>query len=187
MFTLRPLSAPDLPLILPWRNRRDVRELMYTQHVISPAEHAAWFARLRDDATKRYFVCERDGEPVGVVGFYAISREHASAEWGFYTCDPGRRGLGTPMAYLALQEAFGALALRKVCAEVLDVNPRGLQFHRRLGFVDEGVRRQHVFVGGQYRDVYLLALFGDAWRDGLAAQLRQRLDDNANDKGNGEA
>src|ERR1700761_9822713 len=103
MFSLQPLSAPDVPIILPWRNRREVRELMYTQHVISPAEPAAWFARLADDATKRYFVCGRGEEPVGVVGFYAINREHGTAEWGFYTCDPSRRGLGAPMAYLALQ------------------------------------------------------------------------------------
>lgn len=182
MFTLRPLHASDVPLILPWRNRREVRELMYTQHVISPAEHAAWFARLAGDTTKRYFLCLRDDEPIGVVGLYAMSPEHGTAEWGFYTCDPSRRGLGAPMAYLALHEAFGALGLRKVSAEVLDCNPRGLQFHRRLGFVDEGVRRRHVVLGGQTHDVYLLALFGDAWRDGLAAALRQRLDGTGSDK-----
>lgn len=177
MFTLRPLAAADLPMVLDWRNRPAVRELMYTQHVISWDEHAAWFARLEHDATRRYFVCQAGREPVGVVGFSAMSQEHGTAEWGFYTCDPGRRGLGLPMGYLALEEAFTTLGLRKVSGEVLDLNPRGLAYHRRLGFVDEGVRRQHVLVGGSYRDVHLLAMFADAWRGGLAAQLRRRLDE----------
>ena len=176
MYTLRPLNALDLPMILAWRNRPEVRQLMYTQHVILPAEHAAWFARLEHDATKRYFVCSREGEPIGVVGFYGMNGGNGTAEWGFYTCDPSRRGLGTPMAHLALQEAFGALGVRKVSAEVLDLNPRGLAFHRRIGFVDEGVRRQHVAIAGRYHDVHMLALFADDWRNGLAEQLRQRLD-----------
>jgi UDP-4-amino-4,6-dideoxy-N-acetyl-beta-L-altrosamine N-acetyltransferase len=177
MFKLRPLSATDLPMVLAWRNQPAVRELMYTQHVIGWDEHAAWFARLERDVTKRYFVCVAGDEPVGVVGFYAISVEHGTAEWGLYTCDPNRRGIGAPMGFLALEQAFEMLNLRKVSAEVLDLNPRGLAFHRRLGFVDEGVRRQHVLLGRHYRDVYLLAMFADAWRDGLATQLRRRLDD----------
>ena len=57
-----------------------------------------------------------------MVGFYGIDRVNGTAEWGFYTCDPGRRGLGAPMAHAALQEAFGALGVRKLSAEVLDVS-----------------------------------------------------------------
>ena len=46
---LRPLQADDKDQILAWRNSPDVRAYMYTDHVISPDEHARWFAGIPDD------------------------------------------------------------------------------------------------------------------------------------------
>ena len=43
---LRRLEDEDRTRILAWRNSPDVRAYMYTDHVIAPEEHAAWFAGL---------------------------------------------------------------------------------------------------------------------------------------------
>ena len=45
---------------------------MYTDHRITDAEHARWFAGAMSDETKRYWIIELDGEPVGLANLYDI-------------------------------------------------------------------------------------------------------------------
>jgi UDP-4-amino-4,6-dideoxy-N-acetyl-beta-L-altrosamine N-acetyltransferase len=175
MYTLRPMQESDLSQVLAWRNHPDVRKNMYTQHVISAEEHAAWFARVQIDPTKRYFVCVDDGEPLGVVGFYSISPHHKTAEWAFYSGNLARRGLGSHMEYLALSLAFDELGLEKLSCEVLGFNESVISFHRKHGFRREGIRHQQHLIDGKYEDVHLLALFRKDWLGGLAEQCRRRL------------
>lgn len=176
MYSLRPMQESDLAQVLAWRNHPDVRKNMYTQHVISADEHAAWFQRVQADSTKRYYLCVDDGEPVGVVGFYAISAAHKTAEWAFYSGNLARRGLGSHMECLALDHAFGELGLEKLSCEVLGFNESVISFHRKHGFRREGVRRRQYLLDGKWQDVHLLALFRKDWLGGLGEQCRRRLD-----------
>ena len=175
MYSLRQMTESDLPTILGWRNHPDVRKNMYTQHVISWDEHAAWFHRMKDDPSKRYFVCVNGSEPVGVVGFYGIRDDHKTAEWAFYSGDVSARGVGSQMEFLALEYAFLELGLEKLSCEVLGYNESVIAFHRKHGFRVEGVRRRQYFLNGRYEDVHLLALFRKDWLGGLRQQCQKRL------------
>jgi len=52
---LTSLTAADLELILPWRNAPAVRRAMYSHHEISLPEHRAWFQRLQQDPSRRWY------------------------------------------------------------------------------------------------------------------------------------
>ena len=41
---MRPLADGDRDRLLAWRNQPEVARWMYSDHVISPDEHARWFA-----------------------------------------------------------------------------------------------------------------------------------------------
>ena len=71
--TLRPLQGDDRDRLLEWRNRPEVARYMYTDHPISEAEHASWFGLAIADPTRRYWIIELDGEPVGLANLYDIS------------------------------------------------------------------------------------------------------------------
>lgn len=163
-FAIRPLARADLALVLGWRNADRVRLNMYTTHVISAAEHSAWFARLEQNARDLAFVFERAGEPLGFLAFTAIDRAHGRAHWGFYLgVEDAPRGTGTMLGILAMDHAFGALGLRKVIGEVLDFNMASLRLFRRLGFAEEGHFREDVCRDGQLYGVVRFALFRDQW------------------------
>lgn len=165
MFSLRPMTDDDLMMVLEWRNHPNVREHMFNSHVISEAEHRAYFARVERDPSKQYLIClDEDAVPVGAVNFVEIDEAHRTAFWGFYSGDRSRRGIGTQMGYLALNHAFENLGIRKLNAEVLASNPVGLSFHERLGFQVEGVFKKHRMAGDGYVDIYRIALFRDAWQ-----------------------
>lgn len=164
MFRLRPMNAADLDLVLEWRNRPEVRDKMYTSHVISKEEHRRWSDAAMSDPTKRLLMCVAEaGESVGVVTFSDVNPQHRTATWAFYSGDSGRRGVGSEMEFLALDYAFGELALEKLNAEVLSFNMPVVEFHRKHGFRIEGVFRSHFLRDGVRHDVYRLAHFRKSW------------------------
>lgn len=180
MFSLRPITEDDLALILKWRNQPEIREKMYTTHVISEEEHYAYFERIKDDTTKRYFMCIDDQEqPVGVINFTEINTHSRTAFWGFYSGDTSRRGVGTQMEYLALKYAFDEINLHKLNAEVLSTNQPVLEFHQKFGFQVEGAFRQHHLTPEGYVDVYRIAILQQdwdlEWREKVIARLNKVL------------
>ena len=89
---LRRLTEDDVPMILPWRNDPDVRRFMYTQHEISPQEHADFFARALRDTTRAYYLGLDDEEPVGGSRCVTSMRTKGPRR-GASTCVHGCRGV----------------------------------------------------------------------------------------------
>jgi RimJ/RimL family protein N-acetyltransferase len=71
---LRPLEPIDSDRLLAWRNSPEVSAYMYTDHPISPEEHARWFAGIAGDPRREYRIIEVDGVPAGLANFYDIDR-----------------------------------------------------------------------------------------------------------------
>jgi UDP-4-amino-4,6-dideoxy-N-acetyl-beta-L-altrosamine N-acetyltransferase len=164
MYSLRPMNETDMDLVLEWRNTPEIRANMYTSHVIGKEEHRRWSVAALADPSKRLLMCvDANGVSVGVVTFSDISTEHRTATWAFYSGDASRRGVGSEMEVLALDYAFGELALEKLNCEVLSFNMPVVEFHRKHGFRIEGVFRSHFLRDGARHDVYRLAHFRKSW------------------------
>lgn len=162
---LRPLAEPDLPMILAWRNDPFVRLNMFYSHVISESEHAAWFARISQDASQYWMIHENDiGEADGVVYFTDHDTKGRLASWGFYRCSHSRGGSGSLLGLDGLDFAFSTLNLHKLNAEVLASNPRSMAYHERLGFKREGLFRDAHPTECGYVDVLRYGLLEDEWR-----------------------
>ena len=163
-FALRPVGRDDAARLLHWRNDERVRANMYTDHVISPEEHARWFAGMLENPRADYRIGERSGRPIGLVAFTDIDSASRRATWAFYL---GERdvpaGSGAALEFLAIEHAFGTRNLRKLCCEVLAFNTRVVKLHQRFGFRQEGLLAAHVLKNGKFEDVVLLALFDAEW------------------------
>ena len=180
MYRLEPMREEHLKLVLEWRNRPEVRQHMFTQHVISWEEHMRWFKSLEGNPRMLYFVVYADNEPLGVVSFTEINRRDKNAFWGFYSGDMSRRGIGTQMEYLALEYAFEVLELEKLCGEILVTNKKVLDFHRKTSAMRvEGLLKKQFFNGESYVDVYRVALMRDEWLDSVKERAQQVLAGNA--------
>src|SRR5690554_5898380 len=118
--------------MLSWRNHPAVRANMYTRHPISRNEHLAWWKNTagRDDCA--YFMYERVGTPLGIVGFTELDRTNANCSWAFYASPEAPRGTGSRMEYLALEYAFGTLRLHKLYCEVLAFNSGVITLHQKF-------------------------------------------------------
>lgn len=169
---LRPLDEGDRDRVLAWRNQDRIRANMYTDHVIDREEHDRWFDRSLTDGAATYRIFEHRDRPLGFVSFTGIDRTHGRSTWAFYLGEADApRGSGAAMEVLALDEAFGPLAIRKLCCEVFAFNAGVIRLHERFGFSREGLLKDHYIKNGAAQDVVCMARFGEGWAADRAALM----------------
>ncbi len=162
---LRAIRQEELGLVLAWRNAESVRRNMYSRHIISAAEHIEWWRSLAGRSDRRYFMYECEGIPLGVVGFSDLERDDSVGTWAFYADPEAPKGTGSKMEFLALDMAFGELALSELRCEVLEFNAAVLKLHQKFGFrIDDAPRKQHLYEGEQV-GVVQLGMLSLEWRE----------------------
>lgn len=174
--SLRPVSEQDLARLREWRNAEGVRRYMYTDHIISEAEHRRWFESWRGRNDIEHMIAELAGHgPAGIVSITDIDRQHGTCFWAFYA-DPNNpiRGIGRLMEIRAIDRMIGHHGVRKINCEVLAFNEAVVRLHKSFGFVEEGVFRWHKVKDGRFEDVVRLALFADEWPQHRARALEPR-------------
>ena len=139
---LRPATDADQENVRTWRNHDEVRAVSLTQHVISPGEHATWWAKTKDDPERRVLVYERGGIASGVVTFFDLDEDAKSSWWGYYLDNEGLTARGELLpAWIQIQReavkyADAELGLETLDAEVLEINEGVRRFNKRNGFVE---------------------------------------------------
>jgi UDP-4-amino-4,6-dideoxy-N-acetyl-beta-L-altrosamine N-acetyltransferase len=161
--TLRRIDEADLPMVLEWRNAEDVRNNMYTNHIIAIDEHRSWWDSQKNNPMTRLLICEIDGSAVGVITFTNYTGPEGTATWAFYSGDRAKRGVGAAMEVAALNYAFDDLKVRRLECEVLDFNSSVIRFHLRHGFRIEGILRESYMRDGIPHDIYRLAMLAHDW------------------------
>ncbi len=177
--TLRDVTVSDRDRLLDWRNLPEVARWMYSDHAITPQEHARWFDAAIADPSRRYWIIELDGAPVGLANLYDISQGHRRASWAYYLADPAvrGRGVGAYVEFWVIEHVFGPLGLDKLWCEVLAGNEAVWKLHESFGFQREALFRRHVRKAGAPADVVGLGLLASDWtqvRDACVQRLRAK-------------
>ncbi len=160
---LRNLERDDLPVIRCWRNHPDINRYMFSQHEIKEKEHCAWFEASQKNSLRALSVYEEED---GIKGFLQLQQKAQDSgvyEWGFYTSPSAERGTGVKLGELAFHNVFVEMAGTKLVGEVLSFNLPSINFHKKLGFLQEGVLRQQHLLNGQYYDVICFGLLKAEW------------------------
>jgi UDP-4-amino-4,6-dideoxy-N-acetyl-beta-L-altrosamine N-acetyltransferase len=152
---------------------------MYTDHLISPEEHARWFAAAMTASDRKYWIIELDRQPVGLANLAGIDLSRRRSEWAYYLADPSTRGrgVGAAVELVMIDHVFGRLGLHKLWCEVLIENEAVWKLHESFGFAREALYRDHVFKAGRFQDVVGLGLLEEDWarvRPGCAERLAQK-------------
>jgi RimJ/RimL family protein N-acetyltransferase len=138
-----------------------------------PLNRAAWeeqeTTRLRD-AESVQFAIDADGELVGSCVLMHFDHLARTAEVGIALADGSRgRGYGTDTLRVLAEYAFTRRNLRRIHLLVLASNARAIACYRKVGFVQEGRRREHAWVRGEYVDDVTMGLLRSDWEDARSA------------------
>lgn len=162
-FFIRAVTKSDLPMILSWRNHEEVRRHMFTQHEISLEEHSNWFFMAANNPTLRLMIVEDELGPFGYVQFSKVI-PGGIADWGFYVRPDAVKGSGSRLGHAALNFAFLELGLHKVCGQAMVENEGSIAFHRKLGFIQEGVLRDQQRINDVYHSIICFGLLATEWQ-----------------------
>ena len=147
---LRLLEERDLGMTRDWRNHDDIRKWFLTSSIISPEQHAAWFAQYRDRDDDFVFVIEDTASlqrPVGQVSIYAIDWQQKQAKFGrLLIGDPRARGKGLARQAVdaLIAESFNRLGIEELRLEVLRDNARAIALYEACGFAVDGAEGQEI-------------------------------------------
>jgi [ribosomal protein S5]-alanine N-acetyltransferase len=111
----------------------------------------------------RWFV-EHDGVMVGTVALKNISHTMGYAEIGYGIAEAQQhRGIGTAAGALLVAKCFRQTPLRKLLAYVHEVNIGSCRVLEKLGFVREGLLREHYIINGIPENEVLFGLLRREW------------------------
>jgi|WetSurMetagenome_2_1015567.scaffolds.fasta_scaffold277674_2 RimJ/RimL family protein N-acetyltransferase len=166
---LRPVQRSDIPSFLVWFNDPEITQYLTVYLPMTEMSEEKWVENLAVDFSKVNFVVETiapgGNRPIGSVGIENINSKDRDAEFGIVigNKDCWNQGYGTESAALIIRYAFEQLNLNRVSSRVYDFNPRSQRMHLKLGFKEEGRRRQAKYVNGQYHDVFEYGLLRSDW------------------------
>jgi RimJ/RimL family protein N-acetyltransferase len=167
---LRPLEEADAVECHTWLNDPDVRRTLNARlGPFSEAMSREWIRKLDFRTIIGFAIVTRDGDAyIGNCDLRDVNPVDRNAglgivigrktEWG--------RGFGTEAVALLCRYAFDGLNLHKVHLSCYATNERGLRLYARLGFVEEGRRREQMFVEGRWVDEVLFGLLRGELRAG---------------------
>ncbi len=103
-----------------------------------------------------------DGENVGALNLNAINEKNGTFSIGMMIDRDHRgKGYGTAAMEILLGYAFYERRLNKYYGHVIEGNIGSIAMLKKLGCVQEGVRRQMIYTDGKYHDEILFGLTKD--------------------------
>jgi ribosomal-protein-alanine N-acetyltransferase len=166
---VRMLAASDLPALYEVNADEAVTRLLPYATWTSPADADAWFERMAGIqatglALQLVVADKASDRAIGTALLFRLEEGSARAELGYVL---GRAHWGRGLMHEALgallDRAFGAMALRRLEAEVDVRNAASSRVLQRLGFTREGLLRQRWVGKGEAKDVEIFGLLRDEW------------------------
>ncbi|PJY99211.1 ribosomal N-acetyltransferase YdaF [Bacillus vallismortis] len=107
-----------------------------------------------------------DGSLCGMIGLHHLDQINRKAEIGYWIAQEYEgKGIMTAACRTIITYAFKELELNRValCAAVGNHKSRAIP--ERLGFQEEGIARDGLFVNGKYHDLVYYSLLKHEWKE----------------------
>lgn len=164
---LRPVEEGDLPQFVRWLADRDVaRWLERLEKAPTLEEEYEWWHDKRGDPDSVLWAIEKDdGTLVGTTELRLTLRaERAELGIGIHDKTQWSKGLGTEAVRLVVDYAFEELNLNRVELTTDEENARAIRCYEKVGFIREGLLRQHRLVDGRFGNTLVMGVLRDEWR-----------------------
>ena len=168
---LRPVRLEDWPVIHEWSRLPDIprHQPWGPNHALQTRDFVvAAIAAANDSPRTRHVLSAVIANRVVGLAEVTVTAFHQGrpdlAEMGYAVHQAMRRqGVGTRIASLALDLAFGELGVHRVQATCDPLNTGSVRILESLGFVREGTTREDVRLAHRWRDSHVYGLLEDEW------------------------
>lgn len=160
MINITKISLGDIKFLVDTRNLVS-EEFLHDSRKFTYEECLDWFLKHKPD----YRIIWIDETKVGYFRISNYSKMNRNLYIGA-DIHPDFQGNGySKIAYQKfLPLLFEEYDLHKISLEVLSTNSRAISLYKKLGFIEEGTKRQEVLKGTEYVDSILMSILKDEYQ-----------------------
>lgn len=144
-------TPADIPLIRQFEANPDNRGKVGGW---SEVEHAEAMA----DPATRYWLFQVEGRPVGFCILRDLSEPHRNVLLQRIIVDPPGGGLGRQALQAVMRWCFRDWGAHRLYLHVFVENDRARHLYRTLGFREDGLHRETLFMDDAWRSQYLMSI-----------------------------
>ena len=137
-------------------------EFLHDSRQFTLTEAKNWFHHTNN----KYYIISFDNEKIGYFRLTNYSEDNKNIYVG---ADLHKDWRGQGLSYIAYESfipfLFDKFQLHKISLEVLETNTRAINLYKKLGFVEEGRKREEVFKNGEYVDSIIMSILEDEWKE----------------------
>ena len=173
MFKLRELEKRDLATINKWRNDPGLICFLGSpfRYIAKEVDEEWYMDYLKNRGrTIRCAIVDDELEDhiMGLISLTNIDSINRNAELHIMIGKKENRGMGLgSFAIKAIvNHAFNNMNIHRIELEVLEDNLIARKLYKKIGFVEEGLRREIVFKNGNYKSMVLMSLLRTEYEPG---------------------
>jgi RimJ/RimL family protein N-acetyltransferase len=164
ILTLRAIEESDLELLHKWANDPVTQDGIGEIHFPSSMDfHKTWFQSLKNDHLNQRFVVDTlESGIIGISSIVNIDWRNRHAWHGLVIGESGHRGkgFGVDAIMATMRYAFEELNLERLDGSMIEYNNQSILTYcgKRLGWKEEGRRRNYFFRKGRYWDQIIVGV-----------------------------
>jgi RimJ/RimL family protein N-acetyltransferase len=161
IISFRIMTKDDLEFFTEVRNSC-AEEYLHNSRKFSLDEAKEWFKNFKDI----YYIIEYYNNK---IGYFRTSNYSHTNRNIYIGCDLYENWRGRGLSYIAYRKfitfLFETQKLHKISLEVLSSNIRAIELYRKLGFVEEGRKREDIKKGQVYVDSIIMSILKKEWKE----------------------
>ena len=158
MIKIKQMELEDVEFFNETRNLS--KEMLHNNEAYSLEESKSWFA----EQNPMFYVIYYNSDKIGYFRTSNFSKKNKNIYIGA-DLHPDFRGKG--FAFLAYKKfidyLFETLDLNKISLEVLSINKIAYNLYKKLGFIEEGIKRQEIKRENEYIDSIIMSILKKEW------------------------
>jgi len=169
---LTPIKREYIESFLRWFNDPEITQYLVMYRPLTQMEEEDWFENLKNWQDTIFFsivVSEEDSSEklIGNCGIHNINWKNRVGEVGIAIGEKQyhNKGFGTEAMELLLEYGFNTVNLNRIELFVYDYNTRAINMYKKLGYTEEGRKRQFIWNKGKYHDAIMMGMLAEEWRD----------------------
>lgn len=161
---LRELNDYDLDSFVDIFSRGEVTRYYGREAVKSPDEAHEILQKMMSSFTEKRGIrwgieCKETKQLIGTIGYHLWSPMHKRAEVGYELHpDNWNKGYATEAIGAVLSYGFQEMDLNRISAIVYIENQASNRVLEKIGFQNEGIKREYMLQGDQFHDTYCYSL-----------------------------
>ena len=169
---LGPIKKEYIESFLKWFNDPEITQYLVPFRPMTRMAEEEWIENLKNREDSIHFsivIPHEDGSEklIGNCGLHKIDWKNRVAEAGIVIGekDYQNKGYGTEAMELLVEYGFNTVNLNRIQLFTDAFNIKALKSYKKVGFIEEGRKRQCFWSNGKYHDSIMMGILAEEWNE----------------------